>query len=189
MFGRQGLISFAANDGCCDGTFQTPVPYNTGGGFSNSVAIADINGDGKLDLVVSDACQGGLNCSTDGAASVLLGNGDGTFQAAVTYDSGYETEAIAVADVNGDGKPDLIAANYCTALGNCATGVVSALLGNGDGTFQSAVFYGTGGVSTSSVAVADVNGDGKLDAVAGNPCASSPCSGEKARWRFLLTPP
>jgi len=69
--------------------------------------------------------------------SVLLGNGDGTFQAARIQDSGgLNPTSVAVADVNGDGKPDLIVANGYSTSG------IGVLLGNGDGTFQAAVTYG-----------------------------------------------
>jgi VCBS repeat protein len=166
-----GVVSILLGNG--DGTFQTAVPYDTGGDDADSVTIADLNADGKLDLVLSERCQGGLNCSTDGAAAVLLGNGDGTFQSAVTYDSGYQTAAVAVADVNGDGKPDLISASSCTTLGGSCAGWIGVLLGNGDGTFQAVTFFGSGGEPPLSLAVADVNGDGKPDVLAVNLCAAS----------------
>ena len=85
-----------------------------------------------------------------------MGNGDGTFQTVVTYGSGgSDAISVAVADVNGDGKPDLMVANEC-GDSKCATsGTVGVLLGNGDGTFQTAVTYGSGGQRTASVAVAD----------------------------------
>ncbi len=110
--------------------------------------------------------------------SVLLGNGDGTFQTAVSYNSGGESAtSIAVADVNGDGNPDLLVANECDSSGNCLNGgVVSVLLGNGDGTFQAAVSYNSGGYEAYSIAVADVNGDGYPDLLVANDCAS--------RWRL-----
>ena len=96
-----------------DGTFQTAVTYGSGGYYADSVAVADVNGDGKPDLVVANACASSSNCANGGSVGVLLGNGDGTFQAAVTYGSGgqYEPDSVAVADVNGDGKPDLLVAN------------------------------------------------------------------------------
>ena len=74
--------------------------------------MADVNGDGKPDLMVANYCGTDNNCSTEGSAGVLLGNGDGTFQTAVTYGSGgLNPLSVAVADVNGDGKPDLLVAN------------------------------------------------------------------------------
>jgi hypothetical protein len=144
-----------------DGTFQAAVTYDSGGSNPDSVAVADVNGDGKPDIVVA-------NNGDIATVDVLLGNGDGTFQTAVTYGTGATyAYSVAVADVNGDGKPDILVANWCSN-GGCESGTVSVLLGNGDGTFQTAVTYGTGGIYADSVAVADVNGDGKLDVVAGN---------------------
>jgi hypothetical protein len=149
-----------------DGTFQIAASYASGGFDASSVAVADINGDGKPDLVVANDCANN-NCGSggvDGSIGVLLGNGDGTFQTAVAYDSGgYNANSVAVADVNGDGKPDLVVANLCASSSACPNGVVDVLLGNGDGTFQSAVTYQSGGYYATSVAVADVNADGKPD--------------------------
>ena len=124
-----------------------------------------------------------LCTNPNGWLGVLLGNGDGTFQAAVTYGSGgYSPSSVAVADVNGDGKPDLVVANSCLGQ-NCDTnGSVGVLLGNGDGTFQTAVTYGSGGEATSSVAVADVNGDGKPDMVVANRCVSYGCQNGVQLW-------
>jgi hypothetical protein len=160
-----------------DGTFQSAATYATGGAYPYSVAVADVNGDGKPDLVVANQCANNSgNCGNgdNGIVGVLLGNGDGTFQTAVAYSSGgYGALSVAVADVNGDGKPDLVVANQC-ADSTCATnGTVAVLLGNGDGTFQTAVAYSSGGYGALSVAVADVNGDGKPDLLVGNQCESN----------------
>src|SRR2546422_3325299 len=93
--------------------------------------------------------------------SVLLGNGDGTFQAAQTFAAGASPWSVTAGDFNNDGKQDLAAANFGSAD-------VSVLLGNGDGTFQAAVSYpsGTGSLSHNhpeSVRAGDFNADGKPD--------------------------
>lgn len=149
-----------------DGTFQTAVAYGSGGDAVWSVSVADVNSDGKPDLLVTNGC---LSDGCGDTVSVLLGNGDGTFQTAVAYGSGGGTaDSVAVADVNGDGKPDLLVANCGSSMGDCSDGTVGVLLGNGDGTFQTAVAYSSGGENAYSIAVADVNGDGKPDILVAN---------------------
>jgi Bacterial Ig-like domain (group 3)/FG-GAP-like repeat len=160
-----------------DGTFQPVVTYDSGGAFTNSVAVADVNGDGKPDIVVVNS-----NEAAHGVA-VLLGNGDGTFQPALTYYSNGPW-SVAVADVNGDGKPDLIVATFCFA--GCSDGSVDVLLGNGDGTFRPRRSYDSGGFSAHSVAVADVNGDGKPDLIVGNESATNHPAGSDGRVSVLL---
>jgi len=151
--------------------FAKVVTYSTGGYFPTSVAIADVNGDGKPDLIAVNQCPNDACQNPEGSVAVLLGNGEGTFQAAKLYDAGGQSSLwVAVADVNGDGKPDVIVANQC-ADESCTGGSLSVLLGNGNGTFQAAVAYSPGGLRTSSVAVADLAGNGKLDLVATNACA------------------
>ena len=144
-----------------DGTFQPVVFYPDGGVVSNefnyqSIAVADVNGDGKPDLLVANASPG---------IGVLLGNGDGTFQPVVTYTASsiVDTQSLAAADVNGDGKIDLIV----TGFPESGNGLAAVLLGNGDGTFQPAVAYSTGG-NANAVTIADVNGDGKPDILVAN---------------------
>jgi hypothetical protein len=156
---RAGSVGVLLGKG--DGTFQPVVTYNSGGSAPEFVAVADVNGDGKLDLLVSN--------STSNTVGVLLGKGDGTFQPAVTYNSGgLETASVAVADVNGDGRPDVLVVSGCN--GGCTSGLLGVLLGNGDGTFQAAVVFDTGGVGGNSIAIADVNGDGRPDAIVANTC-------------------
>jgi hypothetical protein len=155
--------------------FFNPETYLSGGVYAFSVAVGDFNGDGNADLVVTNECPDS-NCN-GGAVSVLLGNGDGTFQAPQTYSSGgSEAYAVAVGDVNNDGIPDVIVANGCQSASQCVNGVVGVLLGNGDGTFQAAQTYSSGGVVASSVTTADVNRDGNLDLIVANQCLDSTCA-------------
>jgi hypothetical protein len=159
-----------------DGTFQTAVNYGSGGQNASSVVVADVNGDGKLDLVVANYCDNTF-CANGNSVSVLLGNGDGTFQAAISYGSGGAVNmTVAVADVNGDGKPDLLIANQCDNDSDCTNGAISVLLGKGDGTFRGAVNYSVGGLYPSSIAVGDVKGDGKLDLLVANECSRNDCT-------------
>jgi hypothetical protein len=117
-----------------------------------------------------------------------VGNGDGTFQAPMSYDSGgwagwgvyYTGMSVTVADVNGDGNPDLVVSHSCASgenTNNCKTGVVTVLLGNGDGSFQSPVAFKSGASHGQAIAVADVNNDGRPDVLVANLCNVWRCSG------------
>jgi hypothetical protein len=128
--------------------FEAPTEY--AGVAPTFVTTGDFNQDGKTDLVITS-----LPYPTGNTVMVMLGNGDGTFQAPVSYATGNGPRSIAVADFNGDGIPDLATANH-------DDDTVSILLGNGDGTFQPHVDYATG-YQPVSVAVGDFNGDGKPD--------------------------
>ena len=176
----------------------------------------------------------------NGTASVLLGNGDGTFQPAVAtiraarmpFQSRLPTSMemanrpcggnnaptitapmvrsacflvtamvhsnppsamvradsssfASIADVNGDGKPDLVVANQC-ADGNCSSGSIGVLLSNGDGTFQSAVTYNSGGIYSFSDGFADVNGDGKPDLLPRMSALTTLArtAGRRASWKW-----
>src|SRR5438552_1418411 len=110
---------------------------------SFSVAVADLNGDGKPDAVATN--------NWGGSVSVLLGNGNGTFQTQAAFGTGSEPGSVTVADFNGDGKPDVAVGN-----GYIVSNYVSVLLGNGNGTFKAQTTFTTFG--RPSVAAADVNG-------------------------------
>jgi len=146
-----------------DGTFQAAVTYPTGNAGDHPVAVTtfDFNGDGALDLAVSN-----LNAEN---VAILLGNGDGTFQPRATYPSTngpfIGPSAMSAGDFNGDGKIDL-------AVTDQHDNTVSVLLGNGNGTFQSPLEFRTAGVTAADlnagVAAGDFNGDGRLDLAVAN---------------------
>lgn len=140
--------------GMGNGKFGTAVNY-TAGSNPISVAVADFNGDGHLDLAVAN----NNNSRPPGTVSILLGNGDGTFQAPVNYSVQGSPFFVAVAVLTSNNYLDLIVANH--------GGKVAILLGNGDGTFQAPVYYAAGG-NPQSVAVADFNGDKILDLAVAN---------------------
>ncbi len=159
---RSGTLSVLLGNG--DGTFQNAVSVPIGH-LVNSVTVADFRGNGTLDIVTADV---GDAHGDGGGVSVLLGNGDGTFQDALTYGLGQagsrpNANAVAVGDFNGDGVPDLATAN----VSDDGT-TVGVLLGNGNGTFQDAVTYPVSPVFLSipgSIAVGDFNGDGQPDVI------------------------
>jgi ribosomal protein L35AE/L33A len=139
-------------------SFSPAVSYAAGSN-PQTVVTADFNGDGTLDLAVT-------NYSVN-TMSVLLGNAGGTFQSPLPSATGIQPLRLAVGDYNADGKLDVVTAN---------TGDLSVLLGNGNGTFQAPQsvvlpgqfppgYTGTSAVPQNpmSVAVGDINGDGTLD--------------------------
>ena len=118
----------------------------------DAIVAGDFNGDGRTDLAVAN--------SVDNTVSVLLGNGDGTFQPQVTYAVGSIPDAIVAGDFTGDGHIDL-------AVANSVDNTVSVLLGNGDGTFQPQVTYAVGSIPGAIVA-GDFTGDGHTDLAVAN---------------------
>jgi hypothetical protein len=131
-----------------DGTF-TQGSVILLGSYLSAIVTGDFNGDGKLDLAVTD--------SGGNAVIILLGNGDGTFGSPTTIPIGNYPTAIIAADFNNDGKLDLATANN-------GDGTVTLLLGNGDGTFtQASGSPYTVGLGPYQLAAADFNGYGKLD--------------------------
>jgi hypothetical protein len=131
--------------------FASAVNYGAASGAS-AIAVGDFNGDAIADLAVTIASSNNV--------SVLMGNGNGTFQAAANYSVGSGPYSVTTGDFNGDGKLDL-------AVANQTSNTVSVLLGNGNGSFQGAVNYGTG-TGPSGVAIGDFNGDGRTDLVTAN---------------------
>jgi len=162
---------------------QPPVLYPTGQYPATAVVVADVNKDGNADAVVINGNWNNPNGSTTGSVSVLLGNGNGTFQPAVNYPVLLRgTDAVAVGDLNGDGWPDIAVVSND---GLWATPCVSVLLNLGDGTFGEAVGYSSGGSEVTSIVISDVNGDGKPDLVLADSCVNGACGG-KASIAVLL---
>ena len=144
------LVSCNDDDNfCCAPTFNVP----------NSVAIADVNGDGIPDLLVATTISQGQQLNP-GFANVILNSksSPGTFSTGVRYPtSGWNPSSIAVADLTASGSMDMVVANIA--------GSVSVYLhGATPGTFNAAINYQTGG-APNQVVLADVNGDGRPDIV------------------------
>ena len=134
--------------GGASGSFGAPVAHAAG----DYECLADVNGDGILDLVSAD--------TAGNRVLVALGAGDGTFAAPVPFATGAGPVRVMVADVNGDGKPDIVTSNS-------VAGTVSVLLGNGAGSFAAHLDTAVGS-SPLGLAAGDLNRDGKLDLVVAN---------------------
>ena len=129
-----------------------PIPINPDGSEPVALVTGHFNGDGHTDRAVANKNSNNV--------SILLGNGDGTFQSPVTYPVGSSPTALVTGDFNGDGRTDL-------AVANQNSNDVSILLGNGDGTFQNQVTYAVGSSPTAIVA-GDFTGDGRTDLAVAN---------------------
>src|SRR6185369_13645022 len=135
-----------------DGSFQPNHLLLSVGQTPLSVAAGDFDGNGALDLVTAN--------NSSGTLSLLLNNGDGSFRPRIDLAVGAAPRAVAVGDFNGDGRLDVVTAQQLSDT-------VSVLLGNGDGTFARPLVFAASGqnFTPQSLALGDINGDGKLDLV------------------------
>ncbi|MBZ5573311.1 MAG: VCBS repeat-containing protein, partial [Acidobacteriia bacterium] len=141
-----------------DGSFKKHVEYATGP-FPRHLVVGDFNADGNPDIAVSVLGPVEPLCAAP-TLSVFLGKGDGTFRPRIDYKTGCDPDWVAVGDFNGDGKQDLVTADFLDST-------VSVFLGNGDGTFRSRLVQPSE-TEPNAVAAGDFNGDGKDDLATAN---------------------
>ena len=147
-------------------SFKVSREFDLSAKSAQSVALADLNGDGKLDVVAVHGADFPPQLRALRAVSVLLGRGDGRLGPSHSYEIGQPGDelgawSIATGDLTGDGKPDV-------ATGNIGAKSVSVLVNSGHGTLEPPVNYSINR-EPSDIAIADLNGDGKLDIATGNP--------------------
>ncbi|HEV7397330.1 MAG TPA: FG-GAP-like repeat-containing protein [Pyrinomonadaceae bacterium] len=156
FLGCGAQTSFAAGE-CNTPTFNSAPTFDAGD-RAISVASGDLNGDGAMDAVTPNFVSG--------AVSILMGDGNGAFLPRVPYKVGVDTgqgsspQDVAIADLNGDGKLDVI------VVGGFAHGWIAVLLGDGAGNFAAPVTEDIGNGALTAIVIADFNGDNKKDVAA-----------------------
>ncbi|HEX4365121.1 MAG TPA: FG-GAP-like repeat-containing protein [Solirubrobacteraceae bacterium] len=155
--GTSNKITVLLGDG--HGGFAAPAAFAAGITNPAKLRVADVDGDGKLDVVA-------INTALSGQVAVLAGDGAGSLGTASVISAGVNPSSLSIADVNGDGHDDLV-------ISEAGANDVLTLTGDGAGGFASPLTFGlNGGLSPQAVAVADLDGDGRPDAVTANGNAS-----------------
>jgi hypothetical protein len=155
-----GTVTILLGDGT--GSFAPTAASPSTGSGPLSMAVADFNGDGNLDLAIPSDCGSSGTCTTNGAVTILLGDGTGKFTASASMAAtGLRPYGVVVGDFNGDGKPDL-------AIANNDSNTVSILLGDGKGNFAPIATPLATGAGPVFPSVGDFNNDGSLDIVVPN---------------------
>ena len=149
--------------GRADGSFAAPMDYSVGTRPS-SIAAADLDGDGSLDLVVGNGAIYG-STTTPGNIVVLLDNGDGTFRAPTPFNAGLDPKTVSVSDLNKDGVPDLVVSTQRQAFDYG----IDVFLGDGRGGLGTPTFYATN-FGSEGIAIADFSGDGNADLIVAHCC-------------------
>jgi hypothetical protein len=172
--GRVDLVCANTNDNTL-----TLLTNNGSGVFTSNVSLsvpnlpcgvtaADVNGDGRVDLICASINNPSYQSGNSGLLTVLTNNGSGGFLSNAVYSAGSYTVSVTTADVNKDGKLDLICANF----GNDQQSTLSVLTNNGSGFFTTAATINVGGIGSAyeaySVTTADVNNDGWVDLICVN---------------------
>jgi flagellin len=158
-YGTDGSLKSTLGGALGTGSFGTGTSYATEDYASNATTLGDLNGDGILDLA-----SAGRSDTNNGYATVRLGRGDGSFGTATSYATeDYESRALTLGDLNGDGILDLGTAGYI--LPNSNDGYATVRLGRGDGSFGTGTSYATEGSRSYALAFGDLNGNGVLDLV------------------------
>ena len=155
------VVSVSLNIG--DGSFAPRVDHHVTAG-STSLALGDLSGDGRPDIVVGG--EGGQG------VEILFNTGEGTFQSVMSCACGGADPTVALADIDGNGSLDLVVANRRGETPH-TNGDLVVLFNDGVNSFAKEPSHHAAGAAPQSLAVGDLNGDGRADVVTAGVCGGS----------------